>query len=114
MPLRRTVTALLAAAIAAQALALCALTGWHPTTRYHSTEIAAMNASTDLEQAFAETGLNNRQGEIGRLDNRFAFGWLPGSLLGPELLSVATIGGPAAAILLVNFLPSRRRSTRAA
>jgi hypothetical protein len=114
MPLRRTLTALFAAAIAAQAVALCALTGWHPTTRYPSPEIAAMNSSTDLEQAFASTGLNARQGEIGRLDNRFAFGWLPGSLLGPELLCVATLGGPAALLLLVSFLPSplfRRRTT---
>jgi hypothetical protein len=109
---RRATTAVLAAAIAAQAIALCALTGWHPTTHYPSAEIAAMNASTELEQAFAKTGLNS-QGEIGRLDNRFAFGWLPGSLLGPELLSVVTIGGPAAAIVLVSFLPARRTTRRA-
>jgi hypothetical protein len=68
-----------------------------------------MNQSTELERAFDSTGLNDRLGPLGKVESRFAFGWLPFPTWGWEALSVATVGGPGAALMLLGLWPNRRR-----
>ncbi|MEX2219282.1 MAG: hypothetical protein WD749_11065 [Phycisphaerales bacterium] len=108
-PIRRALLILGGLAIASQAIALCGATGWAGFTRYHSEEIVQMNAPGELERAFAGTGLNDSIGRMSKIDGRFAFGWLPSPTLGPEALSVLTIGGPAAILALVGLWPARAR-----
>lgn len=108
--MRRVLMVVLGAAIAAQTVALCGATGWAVFTRYPSADLERMNADTTLERAFAGTGLNDRLGEMGKIESRFAFGWLPFATWGREALSVATVGGPGALLVVVGLWPSRTRS----
>jgi hypothetical protein len=113
MGFRRVLVAVLGLAIAAQAVALCGATGWERVTRFPSDDLARMNQSTDFEKSFAPTGLNDRLGPLGKIESRFAFGWLPYPTWGREALSVATVGGPGAALVLIGLWPDRRRRSPA-
>jgi hypothetical protein len=112
MGLRRVFTALLCSAIAAQAVALCGATGWSVFTSYPSAELDRQNAGAGLSGLFENTGLNERHGSMGLVESRFAFGWLPSALWGPEALSVATLGGPGALAALIALWPLRGRPQR--
>lgn len=109
---RRWLIVLCGMAITGQALALCSATGWRTFTRYPSAEIEQMNSNNGLETIFANTSLNDRLGPIGRVENTFAFGLLPFPTLGREALSVTTVGGPAAALVLIGLWPARARHDR--
>jgi hypothetical protein len=113
MAFRRVLTVVLGAAVAGQAVALCGATGWEWFTRFPSDDLARMNHSTDLERAFEGSGLNDRLGPMGKIESRFAFGWLPFPTLGREALSVTTVGGPGAALVLVGLWPARHRRSSA-
>jgi hypothetical protein len=104
---RRTLMVVLGAAVAAQAVALCGATGWAVFTRYPSADLERMNSDTTLERAFSGTGLNDKLGEMDKIESQFAFGWLPVATWSPEALSVATLGGPGALLVLVGLWPRR-------
>jgi hypothetical protein len=95
------------------AVALCGATGWERMTRFPSEDLARMNRPTELEDAFAGSGLNDRLGPLDKIESRFAFGWLPFPTWGREALSVVTVGGPGAALIVVGFWPARPRRTLA-
>jgi hypothetical protein len=108
-PWRRLLVLVLGLAIAAQAVALCAATGWRALTRFPSAEIASGGQDGDLAGLFDEAGLNDSRGKLESLPNEFTFGLLPSPTLGPEALSVASVGGPALLLALMALVPSRRR-----
>ena len=105
---RRITIAILGLAISAQAIALCGLTGWAAFTRFPSHDLERMNSDTSLERAFSATGLNDRLGEMGKIDSRFALGWLPEATLGGEALSVTTLGGPGLLVALIALWPRKK------
>jgi len=86
-------------------------TGTMPFTRFESQENAEVLAENDLDDLFADTGLNDEQGEVGKIENRFTFGLLP-SGPGKDTLSVAAISGPAAGISLGAFLLGRKNAKK--
>src|SRR5690242_9557593 len=104
---RRWLTVILGAAIAGQAIALCSATGGRAFTRFPSPEIERLNRPSGLELLFAPSGLNDRLGEMDHVENTFSFGWLPYPTLRREALSVVTVGGPGAALVLIGLWPSR-------
>jgi len=114
MGLRRAAIVILGALVAGQAVALCGATGWEWFTRFPSDDLARMNQSTELEHAFEGSGLNSRLGPMGKIESRFTFGWLPFPTWGREALSVATVGGPGAALVLIGLWPGRTRHSIAA
>jgi hypothetical protein len=106
---RRLLVFVLGLGVAAQAVALCGLTGWRVLTRYPSEEIARTSEDGALSSLFDDAGLNEGRGRMESITSEFAFGWLPSPTLGPEALSVVSVGGPGLLMALVALVPSRRR-----
>jgi hypothetical protein len=106
---RRLLVLVFGLAVAAQAVVLCGATGWKALTRFPSEELARSTQDGGLASLFDDAGLNQGRGTLPSIGNAFAFGWLPSPTLGPEALSVASIGGPGLLAALIALLPSRRR-----
>ncbi len=98
--------------IVAQALALCAATGWRTFTRFPQPEIEEMNRSTGLYALFEGTGAFDNSPAAPNLDNRFALGLIPYPAFGVEAISVLTVAGPAALVALAALLARRRANPR--
>jgi hypothetical protein len=105
---RRGLMVVLGLAVAGQAAWLCLATGGRALTRFASAEVAMGSNPGDLSSLFEGTGLNEKAGEMGAVRNEFTFGWLPSPTLGPEALSVLTVGGPGLLVALLALVPSRR------
>lgn len=91
------------------AIGLNIATGSMPFTRFASEEGEQVNAEDDLAAAFGDSGLMDSHGELGQVENRFAFGWLPAGP-GAASISVATTAGPALALGAVAVFLSGRKS----
>lgn len=92
--MKRTVILGICGMVTVGAIGLNLATGSMPFTRFASEEIEQIDAEDDLAAAFGDSGLMDSHGELGRLENRFAFGWLPAGP-GAASISVATTAGPA-------------------
>jgi len=79
------------------------ITGFEGYTKYPSEEVAQSGASGEMDDLFAETGINEELGETEQLENKFALGLLP-SGPGRDSLSVAVIAALSAGIIVAAFL----------
>jgi len=93
----RAMTLMICTGAVAISLLEYALTGFHPFTRLRDKEIEAVNSETDLSNLFAHSG-DTPASRPQSIESVNAIGLLPS---GPGLasLSVATISGPALAIM---------------
>lgn len=106
--MNRAIYILSAVAIVGAAIAWLA-TGARPFTRFQDEQNAEVIAESSLDDLFADTGLNETQGEVGKIENVFAFGLLP-SGPGRDTMSVAAVAGPALTISALAWYIRRRKN----
>ena len=108
---RNIVLGLCALAVLAAVVAYLA-TGSRAYTRFRDKQIEADNAESGLDDLFADSGINDEQGDVEKVESAFGVGLLP-SGPGAASLSVATVGGVAGVVGFGAWFIHRRASRNA-